>query len=296
MNSIVIARYKAACAWRCHMNSIVIARYKEDLEWILAIPDDFEIFVYNKGERIVHPGVLNKADHIIDRPNVGRESETYLYHMLTQDRADGDFTVFSQGDPFEHSPDFIELLKIWEHWPDLQPLTWRWKGEENVPPTVVLREYERYLAGRLRVRAERFSLSIWGPMDFIDAGALRTSVDYRNIHGGLAEGTNIASHFLHMCGLKELAEEAARYAMGIFCYGAIFAVRNHLVAKLPTRSIELMMQLSKGPPVYGYVLERIWLHFFGASFEMPRIPSPLTNSAEAVPAGNEHYADSRAYR
>ncbi|WP_337271417.1 hypothetical protein [Oryzifoliimicrobium ureilyticus] len=254
------------------MNSIVIARYKEDLAWVLKIPSDFEIFIYNKGDAIVDPRILEKADHVIDRPNAGRESETYLHHMLTHRRTDRDFTVFCQGDPFEHSPDFLELLASWNLWPDLQPLTWQWRGEANVPPAVVLEDYERHLGGRLRVRAERFSLSTWGPLDFIDTGALRTSIDYRAFHGNLPEGTNIAAHFLRMAGLNDLAAQASVHAMGIFCYGAMFAVRNHLVAQLPSESIAIMIQASKGLPVYGYVLERMWLHFFGASFELLRVP------------------------
>ncbi len=32
------------------MNSIVIARYDESLDWVLNIPSDFEIFIYNKGK------------------------------------------------------------------------------------------------------------------------------------------------------------------------------------------------------------------------------------------------------
>ena len=262
------------------MNSIVIARYKEDLSWVVNIPDAFEIFVYNKGENIVDPTILAKVHHIVKRPNLGRESETYLYHMQLSGRSDRDFTVFAQGDPFEHSPDFLDLLKVWERWSDLQPLTWQWRAEANIPPLPILLDYEGYLRGRLRVRAERFSLSTWGPLGFIDPGAQRTSVDYRAQHGRLPEGTNVASHFLELCGLTELAAEAAVHEIGVFCYGAVFAVRNHLVARLPSASLATMRQLSKGAPVYGYILERMWLHLFGANFDLPVIPPAPRNEGQ----------------
>ena len=95
------------------MHSIVLARYNESLDWISEIPDDFCVYVYNKGDRITSPTVLRRANYIIDRPNVGRESETYLFHMLTAPLPDRHYTVYSQGDPFLHSPDLIKLLANW---------------------------------------------------------------------------------------------------------------------------------------------------------------------------------------
>lgn len=255
------------------VNSIVIARYREDLEWIAEIPDEFEIFLYNKGNPVTSPVVIARADHIIDRPNVGRESETYLHHMLTQCSANRDFTVFAQGDPFEHSPDFLRLLKGWREWADLQPLTWQWRSDRNIPPADILEDFARsHLAGLPRVRPERFSLFTWGPVDFIDVGALQASVDYRYVHGDLPEGLNVAAHFLYMCGMHDLAEEASQHTVGNFAYGAIYACRNQIVARLPARSLEIMLHLSKGHPVHGYILERLWLHMLGAGFETPRVP------------------------
>jgi hypothetical protein len=262
-------------------NTIVIARYREDIRWITQIPDEFEIFLYNKGDQIVDPAVRAKVHHLVDRPNVGRESETFLHHMANHRRADDDFTVFAQGDPFEHSPDFLHLLNDWRSWADVQPLTRQWKGHENVPPPLVLEEYDRTRPGLARIRPERFSLSTWGPLDFIDVGALGTSVDYRRIHGELPDGTNIASHFLNMCRLHDLADEAAEHALGIFCYGAIFAVRNHRLLNLTNRNLDIMLHMSKGAACYGYVLERMWLHFFGARFELPRLPGFALSSAES---------------
>lgn len=101
--------------WRLLMNRVVLARYREPLDWIKLIPDDFEVIIYNKCDKIETPGVLQRAARIIDRPNEGRESETYLHHMLTDVRDDDGFTVYAQGGPFEHSPDFISLLHTWKN-------------------------------------------------------------------------------------------------------------------------------------------------------------------------------------
>jgi hypothetical protein len=274
----------AARAWRYHMNSIVIARYNESLDWVVNIPSDFEIYIYNKGVPVSDARIIDRADHIIDRQNVGRESETYIHHMLTKPRKDNSFTVFTQGDPFTHSPDFLPLLQNWRQWDSLQPLSWQWQSDHNIPPATLLAEYERRLGGRLRVRPERFSLSSWSPPDFIDEGALATSRDYCELHGSPREGENVASDFLRKCGLDELADKASAHSFGVFCYGAIFAVRNDLIANWPRQSLEITYQATLGRAVYGYMLERMWLHFFGAEFDTPvasRVPAeqPLPRQA-----------------
>lgn len=66
------------------MHTIILARYSEALEWIVDIPVDFRVIIYNKGQEITSPTVLARADEIVARPNVGRESETYLHHMRTR--------------------------------------------------------------------------------------------------------------------------------------------------------------------------------------------------------------------
>lgn len=277
------------------MNSVVIARYNESLDWIVGIPHEFEIFLYNKGEAITDPAILARANHIIARPNEGRESETYIHHMVTRVPNDRSYTVFAQGDPFTHSPDFLLLLQNWRQWDKLQPLSWQWREDGNVPPALVLADYEAHLQGRLRVRPERFSLSTWNPLDFFDEGALGTSLDYRAMHGDLPEGTNIASHFLGLCQLPELAAKAQAHALGIFCYGAIFAVQNDLIIKFSKESLERIYPATKAAPVYGYVLERMWLHFFGAEFELTKAPPKIVEQSGLQPAAPLSLVEQHAY-
>ena len=250
------------------MNSIVIARYKECLEWISDIPSDFEIFIYNKGPKITSEAVMRKAHVVIELANVGRESETYLCHMISKVETGHGFTVFSQGDPLTHSPDFIELLKGWRDWSPLQPLSWRWRADRNIPPEQLLVEYSRSLNGGARVRPERYSLTTWNPLDFFDAGAYQIGIDYRAVHK-IPEGVNIAAHFLSMCGFESLSIKANAHKVGVFSYGGIFAVRNDLVRTLSKDRALKLYEASLGHAVYGYILERMWLHLFGADFELP---------------------------
>ena len=116
---------------------IVIARYNEDLSWLKKIPKSIKITIYNKGkDDIEYP--------FIKLPNIGRESHTYLYHIIQNYDILADNTIFCQGDSIFHSPGFIDLLKNRKSFQPVQPLSaFYWpEGEEPFyfynPPKPVL--------------------------------------------------------------------------------------------------------------------------------------------------------------
>ena len=247
-------------------HTLAIARYNESLDWIDAIPADFRVIVYNKGDIINSQIVLNRADNIIQRENIGREAETYLHHMIMADEADPqDFTVFTQADPFEHSPHFIELIRNWRSWSPLQALAIKWKP--GVPPAPVL-ENERfdYLAD-LGVRSEFFSLFTMQPLHFFDQGQVGLSGASREVYG-VTVGDNLVSAGFRAYGLDDIADAAARHLVGRFAYGAIFATRNEFFQALPIRSLELMHEFC-ARPAQAHFIERLWLHLLGAEFLLP---------------------------
>lgn len=249
------------------MHTIVLARYNEALEWIVDIPQEFRVIIYNKGEEITSPTVLARATEIVVRPNVGRESETYLHHMRTRATDDHYFTVFSQGDPHTHSPDFIDLLKNWRQWDNVQTLTWQWLAERNIPPAVHLDRYRENFPLHLRARPEAFSLYDWVALEFTDVGAWNMGLVYKTLECISPNTSNIAAHSLRKWKLDALADEADRHTAGVFSYGAIFAVRNAYVAKLSDESKDAMYDFSVGgAAANGYILERMWLHIFGTAF------------------------------
>lgn len=77
------------------MIRLVVARYNEDLGWLAGVPSEWEVFVYNKGE----PAEVGRHS-VAERPNVGREAETFAHHNATVPAAG--WTVFVQGNPFDH--------------------------------------------------------------------------------------------------------------------------------------------------------------------------------------------------
>lgn len=249
-------------------SEIVIARYSENLDWVTRIPAEFSVTIYNKGAKITSDAVLGRAGKIIDLANSGRESDTFLRHILAMQAFTDGYTVFLQGDPFEHSPDIIALLAAWRSWKDLQALSWGWLSSKNLPPqSVLLGEKSNFING-LRVRPETFSLCSWTALQFFDPGASTICDDYQRLHE-LPNGANIAAHFLGRCEWTELADQARHHLAGRFSYGALFAVKQQRLANLPRKSLELAVQAANGHQMYGYVLERLWLHMFGEPFLLP---------------------------
>ena len=80
--------------------NVVLARYDEDLSWlaeetILSQPG-MRTLVYGKSENAKAPSSLPDHTKLIMLPNVGRESHSYLHHLVEHYDDLADWTVFSQ--------------------------------------------------------------------------------------------------------------------------------------------------------------------------------------------------------
>ena len=81
------------------MVNFVIAKYKEDINWIKKLKH--KVTIYDKSDFPVEGSIKLK--------NVGREGETFLYHIVKNYDNLDDVTVFLQGNPFEH----VQVLVHW---------------------------------------------------------------------------------------------------------------------------------------------------------------------------------------
>lgn len=72
---------------------IVIARYNESLKWTEKMNQE-HLVIYNKGNDFI--------DKAIVRPNIGREQESFLYHIIHHYDNLPDYICFVQGNPFDH--------------------------------------------------------------------------------------------------------------------------------------------------------------------------------------------------
>jgi hypothetical protein len=91
----------------------VVSVYKEDINYLKKYRYIFSnIYIYLKDETqydfIVNDFSGCKVEVL---PNIGRESQTYAYHMSKYYESLEDYTCFIQGNPFDHDPKFYEQLK-----------------------------------------------------------------------------------------------------------------------------------------------------------------------------------------
>lgn len=88
---------------------LVVARFSEDLNWLRRVPRRFRIRVYNKGGDPI-PLPARRPVTCLSLPNTGREEYAYVRHIIDHYDELADITVFSQGKPFDHVPDFHKQL------------------------------------------------------------------------------------------------------------------------------------------------------------------------------------------
>jgi hypothetical protein len=112
---------------------IVVARYKEDISWTKNVEN---VIVYDKSP--------NPVEGAIARPNVGREAETFIWHILQNYDNLPDHLIFLQGNPFPH-------MNIWkinvENLSDtVKPYqTDFWPEHNNRLGALRVKEYYKYL-------------------------------------------------------------------------------------------------------------------------------------------------------
>jgi len=82
---------------------IVVARYNENIEWTKMF-SNVNVIIFNKGKK------LKDGCNEVLLNNVGREGHTYYKYICDNYDNLEDYTVFLQGNPFDHSPNLIPNL------------------------------------------------------------------------------------------------------------------------------------------------------------------------------------------
>ncbi len=84
--------------------TLVVSRYNENLDWLKNV--SWNYIVYNKGEDNLPEWIKNK----IRLANIGREAHTYLTYIIDNYDNLPEYTIFVQGNPFDHSNKLIDKI------------------------------------------------------------------------------------------------------------------------------------------------------------------------------------------
>jgi hypothetical protein len=204
---------------------LVIARFEEDLLWIRRVPPSLRITIYNKGGSPALPSDFPKRMGVTatSLANVGREAETYLRHLVGRYDSLAPLTVFCQGHPFDHAPDFHaslqELASGMAGANSLTPFTWYGFLDETDDP------HGRRLFVPWSKNPERRELS--------------TGVLYEALFG---EATPTLFHFRG---------------------GAQFAASRDAIWRRPLDFYERALELCASISLAAHSYERIWDRLFG---------------------------------
>jgi len=81
--------------------NIVVARYRENILWTKQFTN---VIIYNKGDSL-----RDECEEVLLN-NVGREGHTYYRYICDNYENLADYTIFLQGNPFDHSPNIVQNI------------------------------------------------------------------------------------------------------------------------------------------------------------------------------------------
>ena len=114
---------------------IIIARYKKDVSWVNQFKNS-RIFIYDKSDEI---------NDFIKLPNFGRESHTYIYHIVNNYDNLSDYCCFLQDDPFDHmGNNDLSFIETYSQPIDFYPIgSTRISWDKNGGPEYSWLEFEK---------------------------------------------------------------------------------------------------------------------------------------------------------
>lgn len=237
-------------------NELVVSVYREDFSWIPSVLDTGKVdsvVVYNKGGRSI--SFDDPRIRVVDLPNVGREGETFLHHIIHNWSSIPNGIWFAQGGPFDHSPDFVGLVGAVDHYGH-QPywsMSHRFKESAGVPPNHLVSMTDAYHVEGLRC-ANYFvrDMQLVGHCSFLDHGICN------NIHR-FKDRYRTYDTFGYLAKRLGIATPGP---ITDFAYGACFYTQGACIRRHPKWVYEelrrFLLESNDQGHFQGYILERFW--------------------------------------
>lgn len=239
---------------------MVVARYCEDISWISRVPPEIEIFIMNKGPDDCCLPPLSRR-HIYETfalSNVGREAHSYLSYIVSHFSDLPDKVIFTQGDPFEHSPHFLNLVTEYHQWPRFQPLTLQFKA--HLPPDHIRRRYNETAKDK-RIWVDRTDCTTLDTVFYRDPDFAHFKNQYL-LANHLDEPVNIANHLFSKAGCQHHKDSTLNIDQVNFSFGAIFAVQRDAILQHDEAIYTRMLGMFESDDSLPYILERFWMALF----------------------------------
>jgi hypothetical protein len=215
------------------MWQLVIARSYEDLTWTQRV--DVPIVVYNKGS----------GDFGIKLENVGRETDTYLHHIVENYDNLPEHIIFTQGEPFQHSPDFLEKIKRIQG--KFMPLSDRY--DNLTPPPEWISTDGLY------------NIDMKNDVDWLKRHPIlqcnSIDVDYRH-YKSIPKEENGFCTFAHELGIP-FDKQTQKIK---FFYSGIFYIHRDIIRLYSKETYKKWLDLNRQHYSYGYLFEKMWHYIF----------------------------------
>ena len=240
---------------------VVLARYGEDTSWITQYTLRANFTIYNKGSTPCQ----GQTEQL---PNLGRESDTYLHHIIKHYHSLADWTVFSQataplaGHEVEGESSGGHMVNGVEFDDYLEP-----QNDSYFVFSCASAFPECYQTERLTLQTERTigngykdpTLGSTCPAD--SSGWIDWWFHPKHAHVSRLNHVNAPSPLDFYS--KYIAEESVSRATFVFSCGARFAVSRETVHNRPIEYYKrIKTQLQHNNPIEGYYMEVFWYDVF----------------------------------
>jgi hypothetical protein len=203
------------------------------------------------------PASVQHRTRVLNLPNVGREADTYLRHIVQNyEGCLADVTVFCQGNPFEHSPDFLKLLRCEDEGhgggsfrTPVQPLASKQVVLDDACKAINLAS----------VHAHPISAHTLDAIRLYDPAVRQWHAAAHRVFG-LSDGDNIIAKILDMAGASTAPHVSS---VAFLCLGASFAVSRAAILQNSMACYEKLVEFNLKDPSVGHIIERCWLSLFG---------------------------------
>ena len=245
---------------------LILCQYKEDINWLKNI--DIPYTIYNKSKKLS----ADFENNTISISNIGKEEYAYFSFILDHYDCLPDRVIFSQADPFDHSPDFLELIQNTELFSDVQPLSFF--NNKYVPGLQFTLLSKPIFINNNRIHFDFFDEKLrryYYPAKkfFFAPGGSAYSQPVVNMHRTFFKFLKTRSKL--RTEMHNLINIKTRKILGLditpMCYAAIFSVTKDRILMYPKSYYENILKLNKimqeeDTRSFGWIMEYMWLELF----------------------------------